>query len=276
MDKLTTSRPAPAAAQCFHLRCPPRFQGMSRGVPARFPAARRMPAVLPRRRHHRPVEPDAQLLLAAGAQRRHSHDPRQGQARHARHLHPGQPRPPFRDHDGLSLGNVEIRREALHETADGRRFLVMHGDEFDSIVRASPFLESLGSTRLLRRAAPQPLRECGQAAARLSVLVRLRVPQAQGEERREVHRQFRTCPGGRSPAPRRRWRDLRAHPPCRNLRDRRHHLLQRRRLGGELHGARRGLPGSTEAAALDGNGRGAGRHAVDAAPRGRRPLEPAA
>jgi len=51
----------------------------------------------------------------------------------------------FRDHDGLVLGNVEIRREAIHETADGRRFLVLHGDEFDSIVRASPLLESIGS-----------------------------------------------------------------------------------------------------------------------------------
>ncbi|MCM2312686.1 MAG: UDP-2,3-diacylglucosamine diphosphatase, partial [Steroidobacteraceae bacterium] len=47
--------------------------------------------------------------------------------------------------DGLILGNVEIVKEAVHETADGRRFLVLHGDEFDSIVRASPLLESLGS-----------------------------------------------------------------------------------------------------------------------------------
>jgi len=51
----------------------------------------------------------------------------------------------FRDHDGLVMGNVEIQREAVHQTADGRRFLVLHGDEFDSIVRASPWLESLGS-----------------------------------------------------------------------------------------------------------------------------------
>jgi UDP-2,3-diacylglucosamine pyrophosphatase LpxH len=51
----------------------------------------------------------------------------------------------FRDNDGLTLGNVEVCREAIHETADGRRFLVMHGDEFDSIVRASPLLESVGS-----------------------------------------------------------------------------------------------------------------------------------
>ncbi|NJD33055.1 MAG: UDP-2,3-diacylglucosamine diphosphatase [Gammaproteobacteria bacterium] len=58
---------------------------------------------------------------------------------------PGNHDRPFRDHDGLVMGNVEIRLMAVHETADGRRFLVMHGDEFDGIVRASPLLESLGS-----------------------------------------------------------------------------------------------------------------------------------
>jgi UDP-2,3-diacylglucosamine pyrophosphatase LpxH len=51
----------------------------------------------------------------------------------------------FRDYDGWVFGNVEIRREALHRTADGRRFVVLHGDEFDSVIRASPFLESLGN-----------------------------------------------------------------------------------------------------------------------------------
>jgi UDP-2,3-diacylglucosamine pyrophosphatase LpxH len=58
---------------------------------------------------------------------------------------PGNHDRPFRDHHGLVLGNVEIVLEAVHETADGRRFLVLHGDEFDSIVRASPMLESLGN-----------------------------------------------------------------------------------------------------------------------------------
>jgi UDP-2,3-diacylglucosamine pyrophosphatase LpxH len=51
----------------------------------------------------------------------------------------------FRDYDGWVFGNVEVRLEALHETADGRRFLVLHGDEFDSVIRASPLLESLGN-----------------------------------------------------------------------------------------------------------------------------------
>jgi UDP-2,3-diacylglucosamine pyrophosphatase LpxH len=51
----------------------------------------------------------------------------------------------FRDYDGLVFGNVEIRCEAIHETADGRRLLVLHGDEFDSVIKASPLLEALGN-----------------------------------------------------------------------------------------------------------------------------------
>src|SRR5690606_26014433 len=51
----------------------------------------------------------------------------------------------FRDYDGMHFGNVEIRREIVHEAADGRRFLVLHGDEFDAVIKASPLLESLGS-----------------------------------------------------------------------------------------------------------------------------------
>jgi len=51
----------------------------------------------------------------------------------------------FREYDGMQFGNVEIRCEAIHETADGRRLLVLHGDEFDSVIRASPLLGALGN-----------------------------------------------------------------------------------------------------------------------------------
>jgi UDP-2,3-diacylglucosamine pyrophosphatase LpxH len=45
---------------------------------------------------------------------------------------------------GLTFGGIEIRRTAKHVTADGRRFLVMHGDEFDVVVRHSKWLAFLG------------------------------------------------------------------------------------------------------------------------------------
>ncbi len=38
------------------------------------------------------------------------------------------------------------RREAEHTTADGKRLLVMHGDEFDSVVRYAKFLALLGDS----------------------------------------------------------------------------------------------------------------------------------
>jgi UDP-2,3-diacylglucosamine pyrophosphatase LpxH len=51
----------------------------------------------------------------------------------------------FREFDGAVFGNLEIHREYIHEGADGRRMLVLHGDEFDSVVKCSPWLAKLGS-----------------------------------------------------------------------------------------------------------------------------------
>ena len=45
---------------------------------------------------------------------------------------------------GLEVAGVQLAREAVHATADGRRFLVIHGDEFDSVVRYAKFLALLG------------------------------------------------------------------------------------------------------------------------------------
>jgi UDP-2,3-diacylglucosamine pyrophosphatase LpxH len=45
---------------------------------------------------------------------------------------------------GLSFGGVAVARDAIHETADGRKFLVTHGDEFDGIVRHAKWLAILG------------------------------------------------------------------------------------------------------------------------------------
>lgn len=51
----------------------------------------------------------------------------------------------LRDYDGLVFGNVEIQNEAIHTTADGRQLLVLHGDQFDGIVKCSPILSKVGS-----------------------------------------------------------------------------------------------------------------------------------
>ena len=38
----------------------------------------------------------------------------------------------------------EIRREAIHETADGRKLLVVHGDDFDAVMLAHRWLAVIG------------------------------------------------------------------------------------------------------------------------------------
>lgn len=45
---------------------------------------------------------------------------------------------------GTSLGPFEIRLRAVHSTADGRRFLVIHGDEFDAVIHNAHWLAVLG------------------------------------------------------------------------------------------------------------------------------------
>ncbi len=50
----------------------------------------------------------------------------------------------FRQFTGLDFGGIAIQRNALHETADGRRLLVLHGDEFDAITLAHRWLAHVG------------------------------------------------------------------------------------------------------------------------------------
>ena len=50
----------------------------------------------------------------------------------------------FRDWLGLEIAGVKLMREAVHEGADGRKFLVIHGDEFDGVIRYAKFLAYLG------------------------------------------------------------------------------------------------------------------------------------
>jgi UDP-2,3-diacylglucosamine pyrophosphatase LpxH len=44
----------------------------------------------------------------------------------------------------VHFGGVVVARDAIHETADGRRFLVTHGDEFDGVVQHARWLALLG------------------------------------------------------------------------------------------------------------------------------------
>jgi UDP-2,3-diacylglucosamine pyrophosphatase LpxH len=50
-----------------------------------------------------------------------------------------------RDLCGSRYGPIEIKREHVHVTADGRRLLVLHGDEFDEAVKFGALLNRLGN-----------------------------------------------------------------------------------------------------------------------------------
>ncbi|MCS6770880.1 MAG: UDP-2,3-diacylglucosamine diphosphatase [Kiritimatiellae bacterium] len=45
----------------------------------------------------------------------------------------------------LEFGHIAIKKEVIHTTADGRRLLVLHGDEFDGVVKYNKWLALLGS-----------------------------------------------------------------------------------------------------------------------------------
>ncbi|MBV9509948.1 MAG: UDP-2,3-diacylglucosamine diphosphatase [Caulobacteraceae bacterium] len=49
-----------------------------------------------------------------------------------------------RDYCGVHLGGVVVTRDAIHEAADGKRYLVLHGDEFDGVTRHARWLAFLG------------------------------------------------------------------------------------------------------------------------------------
>lgn len=49
-----------------------------------------------------------------------------------------------RDFCGVHFGGVLVARDTVHQTADGRRFLVVHGDEFDTVVRHAVWIAHAG------------------------------------------------------------------------------------------------------------------------------------
>ncbi len=59
---------------------------------------------------------------------------------------PGNHDEAFRDFAGLHFGDVELLPEDIHVTADGRRLLVLHGDQFDNIVLYARWLAFLGDS----------------------------------------------------------------------------------------------------------------------------------
>ena len=119
---------------------------------------------------------------------------------------------------GLEIAGIRLRKEAEHVTADGKRLLVMHGDEFDSVVRYAKFLALLGDwaytfALIFNRWFNAVRRRLG-----LSVLVAVGLAETPGEGSGEGDRPVRERAGRRGAAARLRRRGVRPHPPRRDAR----------------------------------------------------------
>src|SRR6187399_201183 len=89
----------------------------------------------------------------------------------------------IREFCGSLFGNVSIRRRYVHSTVDGREFLVMHGDEFDSAVKCSRWLARFGATAYdfmmrINRGVNFSRRALGLRHWSLATYLKLRLPKA--------------------------------------------------------------------------------------------------
>ncbi len=96
---------------------------------------------------------------------------------------PGNHDEDIREFCGSLFGNVSIRRRYVHSTADGREFLVMHGDEFDSAVKCSRWLARFGASAYdfmmrINRGVNGCRRALGLAHWSLASYLKLRLPNA--------------------------------------------------------------------------------------------------
>jgi len=51
----------------------------------------------------------------------------------------------FRRYLGMHFAGIEVKLDDVHETADGRRLLILHGDAFDSAILCAKWLTLLGN-----------------------------------------------------------------------------------------------------------------------------------
>ena len=182
-------------------------------------------------------------------------------------LIPGNHDEGLRDYIGLRFGGIEICRDTVHTTtAKGRRYGVLHGDEFDVVVRTARWLAILGDRGYeLALWLNHPLNWCrrhlGLGYWSLSAYLKYRVKRAVafiGAFEEAVANETRRrgldgviCGHIHHAADRAFWR----HP-----------LSQLRRLGGKLYGDHRNAGRRSANRALERRARSVADHNVWAAP----------
>jgi hypothetical protein len=151
---------------------------------------------------------------------------------------PGKHDEVLRDFYGTHFGGIEVTENAIHAGADGRRYLVTHGDQFDLVVQNARWLALLGDKAYdlaigVNRVFNSARRRLGFPYWSLSRWAKLKVKNAVSYigDFEGTRRGSRELCGG--------WRDLRPHPSRGDPRPVRRALSQLRRLGGKLHRDRR-------------------------------------
>ena len=108
---------------------------------------------------------------------------------------PGNHDEKVRDYDGMQFGNVQICNEHIHESRDGRKFLVVHGDQFDSVVRCAPVLAVLGSEVYDLLLLANRWVNAVRRRFWVPLLVTSRLLEGARKERGQIHQQFRRSRG---------------------------------------------------------------------------------
>ena len=97
----------------------------------------------------------------------------------------------LRDYYGTHFGGIDVLEDAIHVGADGKRYLVIHGDLFDVVIRHARWLALLGQQCLRPRDLAQHPFQRDPPSARADLLVAVAMGQAEGQERRQFHRRVR-------------------------------------------------------------------------------------
>lgn len=58
---------------------------------------------------------------------------------------PGNHDDPIRNYENYVFGDIVVKNSDYHTTADGKRFLIVHGDEYDTIAQYHQWIAKLGS-----------------------------------------------------------------------------------------------------------------------------------
>jgi UDP-2,3-diacylglucosamine pyrophosphatase LpxH len=89
----------------------------------------------------------------------------------------------LRDYYGTHFGGIEVQETAIHVAADGKRYLVLHGDAFDFVIRNAKWLAHLGDAAydfaiFLNRMATAIRRRMGLPYWSLSAWAKMKVKNA--------------------------------------------------------------------------------------------------